>query len=289
MTAELADGQLTLTGDAASNQVHLQQNAVGHVVVSGLNGTRINGRSSFLFKESPTLVAVNLGAGNDWIGLRNARDSEFALKGEDGNDTIVVDDGGPASITIDGGAGHDRISLNAVIVQGTATIDGGASNDRIVLNNARGTDFTVDGGMDNDAIAVLNSSAHSLNTKGGDGNDAITMFNTTAFELEADGGAGNDWIALGNIAGTDKLNVMGDAGDDRIVLNNTRATDLTVDGGIDNDAIVMFNTSAFGLKADGEPAMTGLPWATPLARTTSMPWVSTVTIGSSCAMSRATT
>lgn len=123
------------------------------------------------------------------------------------------------SLTINAGAGNDRVTINA--------LDGGAIG--ATLNGGDGSDTLVggtlgdvlNGGADND---VINGNAGSDTAKGGDGNDTILGGGSSDF---LEGNAGNDRV-LGH-SGDDTLE--GGAGDDFISgsSGNDRLRDAAVE------------------------------------------------------------
>src|SRR5262245_42531676 len=66
VTAFLLGGSLTVVGDALDNAVSIQQSPVGDIVVVGLNGTTVNGRSSVLVGRG-LLNTLNMNGGNDAV------------------------------------------------------------------------------------------------------------------------------------------------------------------------------------------------------------------------------
>src|SRR5262249_31814634 len=233
VTATLLNGTLTLTGDAANNQVRVQTTAVGDIVVSGINGTRINGGSSYLVPmgdmRPATHLVVNLGDGNDGILARRMQGTDIYMQGGAGHDSIFLRDswliGTPV---LDGGAGNDRI----VVANARTNITGGFwllgkdGNDTIVVRHASGGliavgearndrpsmsdldvfgGLTVDAGSGNDAITFRDTHADGSGTMqvvAAEGNDAITVLNSTAYWMFIGGESGNDRVALGNNAVT---------------------------------------------------------------------------------------
>ena len=88
-----------------------------------------------------------------------------ALMGS-GIDTVTVRAGVLVPITIDGGAGNDKITYSAA---GVATIRGGADNDRITAAGASGS--SIDGGDGNDVITWLSGNGAAVSVTGGAGID----------------------------------------------------------------------------------------------------------------------
>lgn len=85
-----------------------------------------------------------------------------------GIDTVTVREGVLVPITIDGGAGNDKITYSAA---GVATIRGGDDNDLITAAGASGS--SIDGGNGNDVISWLSGNGAAVSVTGGGGNDTF--------------------------------------------------------------------------------------------------------------------
>jgi Ca2+-binding RTX toxin-like protein len=136
-----------------------------------------------------------------------------------------VGDGAADSVTVNGTAGDDRISVassgSSITVNGLAT--------QVSINDAEGANdsLVINGGTGNDTIDAsrLHAGQVNLTINGGDGNDTITG---SAGNDTVIGGRGNDVASLG-------------AGNDIFVWSPGDGSD-TVDGGAGNDTLV-FNGS----------------------------------------------
>jgi Ca2+-binding RTX toxin-like protein len=136
-------------------------------------------------------------------------------------------DGQPDTVTVNGTAGDDHISVvssgASIVVNGLAarvTINGAeAANDTLVVNGLAGNDI-ID-------ASRLHAGQVNLTINGGDGNDTIT------------GSAGNDTVIGGH--GNDVASLG--AGDDTFVWNPGDGSD-TVDGGAGNDTLLFNGANA---------------------------------------------
>jgi Ca2+-binding RTX toxin-like protein len=130
-------------------------------------------------------------------------------------------DGQPDSVTVNGTAGNDRISVAS---SGASVVVNGLPA-QVAISGAEGANDTlvVDGGTGDDTInaSALRPGQVNLTINGGDGNDRITG---SAGNDLVNGGRGNDVASLG-------------AGDDVFVWNPGDGSD-TVDGGAGNDTLV---------------------------------------------------
>jgi hypothetical protein len=120
---------LVIAGDGAANQIVVARNAAGDVVVTGQNGTKINGVASARFPRLALNAAeMQLGGGNDVVtlrGLQIANDLHVNLG--DGADRLTI----PAAasitaggnVTIEGAGGTDIIRTEGVMVGQDLYID----------------------------------------------------------------------------------------------------------------------------------------------------------------------
>ena len=99
ITASVVNEELVLTGDGLGNQVEVHQTTGNLYKVTGLNGTKINGKAdkSFLFDKG---IRVDLKGGDD----------EFKMGG-----TVFFDDV-DGNLNINMGAGKDKVTLGRVDV-----------------------------------------------------------------------------------------------------------------------------------------------------------------------------
>ena len=134
------------------------------------------------------------------------------IDGGDGNDVLVLRDGGSAS----GGAGDDKISAFA-----DSTLDGGAGNDDIYLLKGG----SADGGEGDDVIQAQRYATVS----GGTGNDTVTLIGGGAYTYRK--GDGNDTLELGQVQVDPEAknpDVQNGLPVNRIVLDNFDYSDLTL-------------------------------------------------------------
>lgn len=180
---------------------------------------------------------VDAGAGDDLVGVRNARGGGLdvsvngevthltaqqvrdgvTIRGGTGNDRILVADDVQANLRIEGGAGNDRIIGGA----GDDSIDGGAGDDHL---DGRGGRDTIRGRAGRDTLL---GGAGDDYLQGGAGNDTIEggAGRDTIYGLGGrdtiDGGAGQDYIDGGrgddDLRGGDGNDILiGGQGQDRL-------------------------------------------------------------------------
>jgi Ca2+-binding RTX toxin-like protein len=215
-----------------------------------------DGADRIVFAE--TTGVVRGGTGDDIVDLSR---SNATVSGEDGNDVIVVRraDARLTTVTINGGAGYDRVSLYGgdAIVRNVETVTGSFHADRLLIETpvADGVDLgdgndridarddaTIFGGAGDDTALLWREAL----VYGGDGDDLVSapQVHGTAsiraflgngedefFEGASNalhngsrirGGGGNDEMALvGNRTITNTL--WGDAGNDTLILRGNGA------------------------------------------------------------------
>ncbi|MCC6510240.1 MAG: hypothetical protein IT423_14135 [Pirellulaceae bacterium] len=248
---------LRIEGDALDNQIVVAQSAAGDVVVSGQNGTLINGLPSVRFvRPALNAMEVRMEAGNDTVTMRSVQlaNDLFVDLGA-GNDRFVNPATGPmvigANATIYGEAGSDVIQLNGTTVREDLYIDGG-----IGALNAQLTGVQVDkfmaivGDEANDIIAVSSSSAGlgaAIETKGG--SDRVTMTDVDLFALsintDANSAIGADVVALTRVNTVEDLGIFTGDGNDIVRMtdaNSGKSIIVSLDAG--NDQLVATRVAA---------------------------------------------
>src|SRR5687767_12907201 len=181
LTATLADGVLTITGDAANNHVTVRYRAGGSdsadddmlIVVersetapTDTPAPTSERRSRRLRRGGPRLgpptrtefsatavtsITMNLAAGDDHASLARNVTEAATLNGGEGDDTVL---GGGGATTLNGDAGDDRLTAGS----GATTVNGGQGDDRLrggpapaTLNGGDGAD-RLSGGPASDTL-----------------------------------------------------------------------------------------------------------------------------------------
>jgi Ca2+-binding RTX toxin-like protein len=268
VTPQFANNTLTLTGDAAADNLVLGVSGgnlthnFAPLVAAGQAGfesnTDFDPSANKLEVPTTANLVVDGGAGNDTLNLVAATAASPVVNGGDGDDTIT----GTAGVdAIDGGNGNDRITA----FRGNETIHGGAGNDVIIWNNGDGDDTNEgDGGVDESLIVegtaddgntitqegtttrfertsgaggfkvFSTNTMEKLTLQSFSGADSVTTGPGVPIAMSIDSGPGNDNISTGD--GPDRI--LGDRGDD------------TVNGGGGDDTLVWTN-------GDGNDVMNG--------------------------------
>ena len=196
--------------------------------------------------ESFTIDHIGGVAGNEIIQITAfghsqtfSHVSEIHASGDVGNDTIVVDKGVLSPVFLDGGDGNDALLYDG---SGGATLTGGAGGDVIIIGADAGGVISVDGGADSDYI-VDNSSDPTVTIHGGSGDDSITggygggsahfLYGDDGNDIIAsrgpndaiDGGSGDDTITMNMPTGVMTSTIQGGSGTNTLAITMTNSAD----------------------------------------------------------------
>lgn len=266
--ALLLDGNvLTILGDAAGNRIRVEQVAPQSFLVTGLEGTTVNG-------EAFDTVAFN------------GKDLRIDLKGGDDHLELFGSVGQPLTVQklkVDLGAGGDTAALNRLEIQGTSPVDvtlgKGTQNepDSISISDVRangsvslitgggddivrvdagqfklGLKVAVEGGNDDLQLTHINV-LQDFQLVAADGDDTIEIASVNVSrDLRIDAGKGTDTLSVGDNTILDFITVrrnatlFGGDGDDTIrvtggFLEAFRIVDgnFTIDAGKGNDHVTV--------------------------------------------------
>lgn len=282
--AALEGSLLTVEGDNFDNQIAITRSTVGDIVISGQNGTLVNGLPSFRFPQvqlnalevrmeagNDTValrglqvandVNVNLGAGNDRLTSPATSPSTISgnmfVLGDEGNDVVQL-----AALTvredlyIDGGLGILNASVNASDIDKVMSIIGDEANDIVSVTGSRiGLNLSLEtkGGSDRVSITDTDAFHISINTdaNGSVGLDQVTLNRVTTVEdLGIFTGAGNDVVRLTDVTSGKSLIVSLDEGNDRVIATRVQAAeDAVFEGGAGVDTLENYGITA-GIKRE---------------------------------------
>jgi Ca2+-binding RTX toxin-like protein len=236
----VGDGQqdvTTVDGTANSDVIHVASSGAS-VVVNGL---------------SAQVTIAGAESANDTLVIRS-------LNGDDTVDASGLQPG-QINVTIDAGAGNDRVTGSAgndVLIGGTGNdvLKGGAGDDTFVWNPGDGSDV-LDGQAGNDTllfnganitenVTISANNGHVLFARDVAG-IKMDMDNVETIDFHALGG--NDSITVNDLTGTDVKQVhvdlagalggiAGDGQDDTVLINGTAGAD-TITLSIENGALVI--------------------------------------------------
>jgi hypothetical protein len=252
-----ATGELSLTGDAADNQVNLFQTGPNQYRIEGLTATTLNpGGFTFIDIGKLAMVTINGGNGNDTFNLTNL----LTLK----------------RLSFDGAGGFDNLLGINITTIGRVDLEGGADPDNITFDGAS----TVFGGKleirdTSGGLGVFFNAGRtviggSVIFEGGDGFDQFTAGGpgtiSLAKGLDFDGGAGSSAVqfqnqgrtSIGQLATVESVLFNGGDGSDTLLFaaaNSALAGGVRMTGGMGGDAISFSNSQSktrIGTLASGQ-------------------------------------
>ena len=254
-TFSVAQGMLTVIGDAKDNTIVVSRDAAGSILVNGGGVTVLGGKPTVantsliqmfglggndnlaLDEANGALPRANLfgGSGNDILTGGSGNDQLF---GQAGNDTLLGKGGadqlfgGDGNDTLTGGTGNDQVF-------------GQAGNDRMIWNPGEGSDLN-EGGDGIDTVEV----------NGGNGAEVFTVTaNGTRVRFDRTNPAP---FSL-DIGTSENLVVNMNGGDDVFTAGNGLAPliAITVDGGAGNDTITGGDGNDVLIGGDGNDTIIG--------------------------------
>jgi Ca2+-binding RTX toxin-like protein len=263
------DGQLSVLGDAAANNVVVAADSAGVIRVQN------NGVDVPIALGSPTtantrLISLTGDGGNDFLRVDNSVGLiQASIAGGLGDDTLQA---GRGNSLLSGDAGNDLLISGF----GNDVMLGGAGND--ILRWDPGTiNDVMEGGTGYDIVQVIGNDTFM----GQPANDSFTFrangsrlrfdrVNLVPFFLDigtvetvqVDTGAGNDSISVGNLAGVanlTRLEFLGRDGDDYFDASanlNSRIS-ISMDGGAGNDTLIGGAGADLLLGGDGHDYLDG--------------------------------
>lgn len=192
-------------------------------------------------------------------------DSESSLiAAGKGKDTIDLRFSGANAFTINGGAGHDSITLSADAKLSAFVVAGGDGFDTIIFEAGAAAQISgnsnIDGGALNDLIefdAAVATTVGSATIAGGDGADTI-RFTAGADILGGfiNAGAGNDSVYIRNIFNAGSLN--GGDGQDSLTIGTFNESGAgVIIGGLGADSISLGDKGSIAVGTGGYAGTTG--------------------------------
>lgn len=241
-----------LRGDAAANEVVISQNANGNLVVSGRNGTRVNGRNSFTSARSFNHVEVFMGAGDDKVQMQSINvPGNLEINLGSGNNRLLGDSASGVvggNFCVYGGNQRDEVYMNSWAIAGNADIDlfNGISVVNIQSTGVGGF-LDVYGGDQTDTVTLSGLIVgRDIDVESYAAQDVVNIVDTSARSLDLLMGGGNDRIELREVSLTVDLDVISGGGDDSVaieVVTAERDVDVLLGGG--NDLLAVSSLTAF--------------------------------------------
>ncbi len=241
---------LVVAGDNVGNQISISRTAAGDVVVSGQNGTLINGRTSVRFPRLQLNAAeIRMGGGNDVVTLRGLQiANDLYVELGDGDDRLTAPAASPVivggNVAIEGGAGNDTVRTESMLVGLDYYIDGGLGVlNATAIEIAVGYNVTIIGDEANDFVTLTSVAAGGdilVETKGG--SDRVTMTTVSALlvgiNTDANAITGADRVSLDGIVTVEDIGIFTGPGNDVVqMLDMQSGKNLTVSADSGNDRV----------------------------------------------------
>ncbi len=223
VTVVVVDGKMTVTGDAADNDLEITSSALGSFTVTGMNGTTVNGASSF-DASNVRRISVRTGDGADRVvcrGFTLRRDLRVRL--EAGNDELVLDNVEVRGVLgVRAGSGNDTVRAHSTshFARG-ARIRGSSGAEDVALNSSSfAGPLFVSAGRDNDQMTIFDSSfgnTASVAVFGLSGDDRLSLVDSDFDDdVNVRMGRNDDTVLLDDNNFDDDVDIDGDAGDDTL-------------------------------------------------------------------------
>ena len=228
-----ADGALFIRGDNADNQIQVDVNSAGAVVVRGFEGTQINsGQEPFVYDTQdgtiPSLRA-NMGKGNDRMFVERVKVS--------------------GRVVAYGGPGDDSIGFFQSRVNGELLVQTFTGNDNVSIDNSTAAErlviFTLDG---DDTVGVDNSRVGDETLiVTGNGNDRLALKNSVHQKFVYVGTqSGDDFVGADNQTINDSISILTGVGADDVYVDNSNFNAGTfVNGGGNGDRLEIDGNTQF--------------------------------------------
>lgn len=250
VTARVLGGSLVVRGDALDNQVLIRQLAPDRFRVEGLGGTTVGGQAFLDLRSVRNNIDVDLGSGNDALGVGNDVAGLADLAAQCG---IAL--GAPTAVAttpfvstklllVRTGAGNDAVGV--IAASHFLDVNSGHGNDCVGVSNSTQRDgalISTEGGLDN--VLFQDSSGKELTVLTGADDDAVSVQNSDLRTLVVNTAGGNDFLDLTANKLTGDLIVNSGDGDDSVFVDNHGIRspqiggNLVVDTGAGNDSVFL--------------------------------------------------
>jgi cyclophilin family peptidyl-prolyl cis-trans isomerase len=227
VVADLIDGNLKLTGDAAANTIEITVDG-DDVVVRGLDGTTVNGSADgFVIRAGSTIFG-----GDVDVALAQSTDT-FLISGP-----VTID----GDVCVYDSSGSGRLGITDATIGGDVRVHSSKSADTISLLNAE---------LDGDLILHLDR-----------GRNFVSLDDTTvAGEMSVWTGKQADFVVLQGSTVGGLLAVTGRRNDEIILRDSTIDGDFAAFTGSERDFVLMEDSSVTGdtqlwLECDGDTIVT---------------------------------
>jgi len=231
VTVALGGRRLVVTGDGADNAFTVGSGSGREVVVTGTDGTTVNGGASV---SAPNVrgVRIHAGAGRDTVTVdRLFLPGTLVVRLGDDDDVLVVEDGAvDGSLFVRAGGGRNDVVVRDVTVAGNVTVRGGRQGGTITIDTVAFDRFvTLFGGRGRDGITLFNVDNHRgehVRITTGDGDDQV-LLEVASFDddVDVDLGDGDDFLVVADVFFDDGAELDGGRGHDDVLIGFIAADD----------------------------------------------------------------
>lgn len=249
----LREGTLVvIQGDNLGNQITVAMNLAGDVIVTGRNGTLVNGQASVRLRQvGLEQMEIRMEGGNDIVtvnGLNVANDLYVNLG--DGADRLLsgtTPSSIGANLAVEGGLGNEIVRLTGWSIGGDCYLDGQLGSLNATFTGLEvGFGLTVIGDAANDIVTLTDcwvGDSTSLETKAGA--DRVTVTDFTGFDLFVNSDMGNDTIVLDGVATLEDIGIFTGTQVDAVnMLDVASGKNITVSLDAGNDTFIGTNVTA---------------------------------------------
>jgi hypothetical protein len=242
-TASLVGGILTVTGDAANDNIAIVGTSnPGELTVTGRNGTLVNGvpDGSTTIPGVSSDLRINLGDGTNVLAIDNAYiNGAIAITSGAGADLVTLGEFNPVSprndLSINTAGGDDIVRLGVtrytVFLAANGSINVGEGNNQAALYGAssiRSTSIAAGAGDDSIYVYGFNASDGSLSLVGEAGNNSLAVIASLGrFGIYLRGWDGTNSFYIQDSYAITGLTIVGDSG---APTSNASSSVITVSG-----------------------------------------------------------
>jgi hypothetical protein len=229
-------GTLRIEGDGEANKIMIASGAeAGSFVVTGLDGTNLEGASDPITLTGVRNIRVNLGEGNDLAAVVDASvRGNLSIQTGVGDDRVLVGTGEGAAELV--GVLPDDLSVS---VRGLLNVNTNGGLDHVVVDDTTASLLSVDSGEDNDVVS-LGSTAPL-----GDSTARVSVGHGVHINL----GQADDELNIDQLTARGAIIARGGAGDNTINASLTKAAAMAVfgDGGVDSVTLIDMHVRHLGI------------------------------------------
>jgi len=238
-------GNLMIEGDADANKIMITSGAeAGAFVVTGLDGTSLDGAADPITVTGVRNIRIDLGEGDDLAAVVGANvRGNLSIQTGVGDDRVLVGTG-EGAIELAGLLPADA----SVSIRGALKVNTGSGLDHVAIDDATASLLSVDAGEDDDVVSLGSTAPlgdlsarlavrHGVHVNLGDGDDELNIdqLNTRGAIL-ARGGLGDNTMDV-NIANASSMVVLSDGGADDVSLLDVDVRHLGVHTGAGDDSV----------------------------------------------------